>query len=106
MSGFAITLLIIGLGLIAWLSARARAIRLARAGHGEVPHDRAPEREKSARDKAARRPLLHSLPSYHGWYAAIWVLVPSLLFLTVWTSIMPGLVTERVLARRKDAAGR
>ena len=97
MSGFAITLLIIGLGLIAWLSARARAIRLAHAGHGAAPHERALAREKPARDKTPRRPLLHSLPSYHGWYAAIWVLVPSLLFLTVWTSIMPGLVTDRVL---------
>jgi len=89
-SGFAITILILGLGLVAWLSARARALRLAHAGQS-------PETSPSSGDRKARRAFLHSLPSYHGWYAAIWALVPSLLFLAVWTSIMPGLVTNRVL---------
>ena len=92
MSGTAITILIIGLGLIAWLSARARALRLAHAGRASPPSAPSP-----APEARPRGPLLHSLPSYHGWYAAIWVAVPALLFLTVWTSLMPGLVTDRVL---------
>lgn len=85
MSGFAIVTMIIGLGIIAWLTARARATRLAEAG--------APTASAGARS----RPVLHSLPGYHGWYVALWVTVPALLFLAVWANVMPALVTDRVL---------
>jgi len=68
-------LLILGLGLIAWLSARARA--LAFAGPG--------------------KPRLHSLPNYHGWYVALWAVIPALIFLAVWSSVSPGLITQGVI---------
>tara|TARA_R110000782_G_scaffold78276_2_gene154912 strand:- start:61888 stop:63279 length:1392 start_codon:yes stop_codon:yes gene_type:complete len=86
--------MIIGLGIIAWLSAKAKAARLAIVGSAK------------GRDgtDAVRRPSLHSLPSYHGWYTALWVLVPALLFLSVWANIMPGLVTEQVLQDPAAAA--
>lgn len=86
MSGLAIVIMIIGLGGIAWLSARAKAARLIPAGVGNGNGEK----------KILRSPL-HSLPSYHGWYTALWVLVPALLFLTVWANVMPGLVTAKVL---------
>ncbi|OYW88994.1 MAG: phosphate ABC transporter permease subunit PstC [Sphingobium sp. 32-64-5] len=96
MSGFAIVILIIGLGLVAWLSARAKALRLAHAGR--------PAPALAAQDAGQPRALLHSLPSYHGWYAALWVLVPSLLFLAIWSTLTPGLVTERALQAPAAAA--
>src|SRR3546814_12105727 len=43
------------------------------------------------------KPRLHSLPSYHGWYVALWALIPALLFLVVWSSLSGGLVTQAVL---------
>ncbi|HKX36846.1 MAG TPA: phosphate ABC transporter permease family protein, partial [Rhizorhapis sp.] len=75
MNGAAILLLVIGLGVIAWVSARAKAVRLRSGG--------------------TRR--LHSLPNYHGWYVALWTTLPALLFLTVWSNVSPGLVTQAVL---------
>src|SRR3546814_2627068 len=75
LSRLAIVLLILGLGLVAWLTARARAMAFAGPG----------------------KPRLHSLPSYHGWYVALWALIPALLFLVVWSSISGGLVTQAVL---------
>ncbi len=89
MSGFAIVTMVIGLGVIAWLSARAKATRLMYATGGVA----IPSREGEARPRS----LLHSLPSYHGWYVALWVLLPALLFLGAWSNIMPGLVTDKVL---------
>ncbi|MBL0967450.1 MAG: phosphate ABC transporter permease family protein, partial [Blastomonas sp.] len=59
--------LIAGLGLIAWVFARARAGRFIQSGVASV----------------------HSLPSYHGWYAAMWAVVPAILFLLVWSTIAP-----------------
>ncbi|MCF8708432.1 phosphate ABC transporter permease subunit PstC [Rhizorhapis sp. SPR117] len=76
MTGPAILLLVIGLGLIAWISARAKAARL-RVG-GTV--------------------RLHSLPGHHGWYVALWTVLPAFLFLAVWSNVSPGLVTQAVLA--------
>jgi phosphate transport system permease protein len=40
---------------------------------------------------------MHSLPGYHGWYVALWTLVPALLFLAVWGQVSPGLVTQAVM---------
>lgn len=73
----ALTLLFViaGLGLIAWLSARARAASFELGG--------------------AKR--LHSLPAQHGWYVALWTVLPALLFLAIWGGLTPRLVTDAVL---------
>jgi phosphate transport system permease protein len=78
----AIALLIIGLGFIAWLSARARARAFVVPGKA--------------------RP--HSLPNYHGWYVALWAVVPALLFLALWGNVSGGLVQQSVLASPEAAA--
>ncbi len=64
------------LGLIGWLAARSRAWAFKR-----VPETR-----------------LHSLPGFHGWYVAIWIMVPALAFAVVWNIISPGLIEAQVLA--------
>lgn len=76
MNLFALLFLIFGLGLIAWLTARARAARMSR----DLPSKR-----------------LHSLPAQHGWYVATWAVVPALIFTVIWWNISPGLVTEAAL---------
>ncbi len=78
----AIMLLIAGLGALAWVAARAKARAFV------LP---APERP-------------HSLPSYHGWYVALWAILPALLFLLVWSGVSGGLVTEAVLASPQAAS--
>ncbi|MGN6499790.1 MAG: phosphate ABC transporter permease family protein, partial [Tsuneonella sp.] len=75
MSPVLLLLLALGLGLAGFLAARARAWSFRRAGHAR----------------------LAALPSYHGWYVALWILVPVLLFVTVWSVAMPHLVTQAVL---------
>ncbi len=69
--------LIIGLGAVAWWTGRQRAAALASG--------------------PARTGRLHSLPTYHGWYVALWTALPALLFLAVWSVIAPGLATEAAL---------
>jgi phosphate transport system permease protein len=70
-------LLTIGLALAGWLAGRARAWSLRRANPGT---------------------RLAALPSYHGWYVALWIVVPLLLFMAMWTSFAPQLVQQSVLA--------
>ena len=77
MSPTLLLLLALGLGLAGWLAARAKAWSFRRAS----PDGR-----------------LASLPSYHAWYVALWVILPVLIFVGVWSSIAPGLVTQAVLA--------
>ena len=67
--------LIAGLGLIGWLTARVRAVSFRR---GNV-----------------RR--FSSLPSHHGTFVAMWVVIPAIVFLILWRSLTPGLVTEAVI---------
>jgi phosphate transport system permease protein len=74
-NSYALLFLIIGLGLIGWLTARARAVRFDRGGQKR----------------------LHSLPTQHGWYVAMWVMLPALLFLAVWNVVSPSLVRDAVL---------
>jgi len=76
MNGFAIFILVIGLGLVAWVSARVKATRFVAAG-GTRPH---------------------SLPTYHGVYVAMWTILPAMIFLIVWSLVVPGLVTQSVVA--------
>lgn len=82
MSLTAILLLVLGLGLIAWLSARARAAAFAAPG----------------------QPRPHSRPGQHGWYVALWTVVPALLFLAVWNDVSGNLIYGQVLAS-PEAAG-
>ncbi|MGA9580626.1 MAG: phosphate ABC transporter permease subunit PstC [Allosphingosinicella sp.] len=75
MSPLAIVVAILGLALLGWLSARARAMAFAAPG----------------------APRLHSLPGYHGWYVAIWAALPALLFLLLWVPLSDKLVMDAVL---------
>jgi len=74
-SPFALLLMLAGLGLIAWLTARARAAMFKR--------------------QSGRR--MHSLPSQHGSFVAIWTILPALLFVIVWAILSPALVDQQVL---------
>ncbi|HEY0324504.1 MAG TPA: phosphate ABC transporter permease subunit PstC, partial [Allosphingosinicella sp.] len=67
---------IVGLGVVAWLAARARASAFAAPG----------------------KPRPHSLPGQHGWYVALWTVAPALLFLIVWSNVSGGLVYSDVMA--------
>jgi phosphate transport system permease protein len=69
-------LLALGVGLAGWLAARAKAWSFRRSG--------------SAR--------LAALPSYHGWYLALWIFVPMVSFIALWAAIAPGLITQAVLS--------
>lgn len=74
-------LAIAALGLTGWLSGRARAQALY-TGKGS----------------------LHSLPSFHGWYQALWITLPALLMWIIWQAVTPAMVLESVLADPAAAA--
>ncbi len=82
MSLSVILLLIVLLGATAWLFARAKARSFALGDAG--------------------RP--HSLPVYHGWYVALWAIIPAIVFLSVWSGILGGLVTDSVLESPQAAS--
>jgi len=75
MSALALLFLIAGLGLIGWLTARVRAVSF--------------RRESTAR--------FSSLPSHHGTFVAMLTILPAALFLAIWSSVSPALVTDAVL---------
>jgi phosphate transport system permease protein len=77
MSPAFLLLLALGLGLAGWLAARARAWSFRRAAPGQ---------------------RLAALPAYHAWYAALWIAVPVLLFIIVWSAVAPQLIAQSVLA--------
>ena len=70
-------LLAFGLGLVAWLVARGRALTFRRQ-YGQR--------------------ALTSLPGHYGWYAALWVAAPVLVFLLVWAPLSSQLVMGDVLS--------
>lgn len=76
MSVALLLLLALGFALAGWLAARAKAWSFRRSGNAR----------------------LAALPSYHGWYLALWIFVPLLVFIVLWGAIAPGLVTQAVLA--------
>jgi phosphate transport system permease protein len=82
LSTLALLFLVTGLGLIAWLSARVRALAFRRA-----PGQR-----------------FSSLPAHYGWFAALWTVGPPLLLLTVWSSVTPALISESVMTSPAAAA--
>lgn len=73
----AAALLLIGFAAIAYLSARARAAAFALPSSGRATETVRP----------------HSRPSHHGWFVALWALVPALLLLGVW-----GLFDDAIIA--------
>jgi phosphate transport system permease protein len=77
MSGATLLLVGLGLALAGWLAARARAWGFKRA---------APDHR------------LRALPSYHAWYVALWIAIPVLLFVALWSVAAPQLVIQSVLA--------
>ncbi len=81
MSPLMVALLILALGAIAWVSARAKAVAFAAPG----------------------QPRPHSRPGYHGWFVALAAVVPALLFLAVWAAISGPLIDQSALAN-VDAA--
>ncbi len=76
MSGMAILFLLLGLGVVGWVTGRARATHVAAATPGTRAHSRA---------------------QYHGWYVALWTIVPALAFMALWSALSPSLVTQAVL---------
>ena len=77
MSPTILLLIALGLGLAGWLAARARAFGFK----SQVPAGR-----------------LAALPNYHAWYVALWVFVPAVIFIAIWSQIAPQMVTSAVLA--------
>ncbi len=75
MSPIFVILCALGLGLVGWFSARAKAQKMF-AGRGS----------------------LHSLPSYHGWHAALWIALPALIVWGIWQAIAPGFIESDILA--------
>jgi phosphate transport system permease protein len=86
-SPFAVVLTVLGLAALGWVAARGRALAFARAARGGT---------------AAARP--HSLPSYHGWYVALWAVVPALLFIAVWAPVADSLVMDAVMGHPAAAS--
>ncbi|MCK0128516.1 phosphate ABC transporter permease subunit PstC [Erythrobacter sp. F6033] len=77
MSPITLILIAIGLGLAGWLAGRAKAWSFQKAD---------PEVRPVAR------------PTYHAWYVAIWIVVPVLAFVAIWSFLAPQLVMQSVLA--------
>jgi phosphate transport system permease protein len=75
MSSTFLLLVILGLGLAGWLTGRARA-----------------------RKMNTHKGALNSLPSYHGWHLALWILLPALVGWLIWASVSPGLIHTAVMA--------
>jgi phosphate transport system permease protein len=71
---------VLALGVTGWLVGRAKA-----------------------RSLNTGRRVLHSLPSYHGWHLALWILIPALLGLAIWSWIAPGLIHSAVLTAPEAA---
>lgn len=77
MSPVILLVLALGLGLAGWLAARARAWVFKReAGNSRIA----------------------ALPNYHAWYVALWIVIPVMMFISLWSIISPQLVTQSVLA--------
>ncbi|WP_374410832.1 phosphate ABC transporter permease subunit PstC [Novosphingobium colocasiae] len=77
----AVLLAVLALGLAGWTFARNKA-RLLYAGRGSM----------------------HSMPVYHGWHFALWIVLPGLLAWGVWSAAMPTLVNGSILADPAAAA--
>jgi len=72
-----IVVIILALGAVGWIVARARAVR---------------------QQAEVGRLATNSRPTQYGWYVALWTVLPPLFFLAVWANVMPSLVVDAVLA--------
>jgi len=77
MSPITLILIAMGLGLAGWLAGRAKAWSF------------------QSSDRALRPA---SRPIYHAWYVALWVVIPVLAFVAIWSALAPQLVLQTVLA--------
>ncbi len=77
MSPITLILIAIGLGLAGWLAGRAKAWSFQQG----------PESVRLA-----------SRPNYHAWYVAVWIIIPVLAFVAIWSIIAPQLIVQSVLA--------
>ena len=59
---------------------------------------------QARRVRVAAGGRLHSLPVYHGAYAAIWAAVPALLLLAAWVPAQTGLVNQAVMSSPQGQA--
>src|SRR5215510_15146713 len=78
----------LGLALVAIL-----IVALAAGWYGYV---------RAARLRTADR--LHSLPSYHGAYAALWAAIPALLLIAAWAPMQSRMVDQAVLVSPEGRA--
>lgn len=77
MSPITLILIAIGLGVAGWLAGRAKAWSFQKAD---------PQARPAAR------------PIYHAWYVAIWVVIPVMAFIALWSVVSSQLITQDVLA--------
>ncbi|MEL6238636.1 MAG: phosphate ABC transporter permease subunit PstC [Pseudomonadota bacterium] len=77
MSPITLILIAIGLGLAGWLAGRAKAWSFQKAN---------PQSRPVAR------------PIYHAWYVAVWIVIPVLAFIALWSFAAPQMITQSVLA--------
>ncbi|WP_343519490.1 phosphate ABC transporter permease subunit PstC [Sphingomonas sp.] len=82
MNPYVLLFLVAGLGVIGWLTGRARAARFG----------------------AASKHRLHSLPGQHGLYVAMWTVIPALIFVIAWSVLTPSLATDAVLKAPQASA--
>ncbi len=78
-----VLLLVLGLGAIAWFSARAKATQF---------------------ESVAGTKLRTALPGHYGYYVALWAIVPALLVLAIWSAVSPTLIYNDVLANPAAAS--
>ncbi|MBG53419.1 MAG: phosphate ABC transporter permease subunit PstC [Alphaproteobacteria bacterium] len=83
MNSFALILAVLALAAFGFWMGRARARVLASGAHLST---------------------LHSLPSYHGAYVALWCCVPALLLIAGWTAFEPSIVEYVVISNLPQAA--
>ncbi|WP_339706889.1 phosphate ABC transporter permease subunit PstC [uncultured Sphingosinicella sp.] len=84
MSAAALILALLGLAVAAYLAARARAAAFAGG-----------QTFASAADRISS---VHSRPAYHGWYVALWALVPALILVLAWSVVGENIVADRTIA--------
>jgi phosphate transport system permease protein len=60
-------------------------------------------RQRSLASVQGNPRLLHSLPSYYGWFGALSVLIPALAALTLWLIAQPMVIEARISANLPEA---